>query len=109
MNGALFRDYVSVMEQQFGSLVLLMSIFGAKIAIVYVVIGLVIAVVGGMVIEKMYMENHVAEFIRNVRRKNCRWISTRSCSTGLWITLQSIRMAEVVFTFRNRAEVSTEI
>ena len=47
-----------------GSLVLLMSIFGAKIAIVYVVVGLVIAVVGGTIIEKMHMENHVEEFIR---------------------------------------------
>ena len=48
-----------------GSLVLLMSIFGAKIAVVYVVIGLVIAVVGGTIIEKMHMENYVEEFIRN--------------------------------------------
>ena len=48
-----------------GSLVLLMSIFGAKIAIVYVVVGLVIAVVGGTIIEKMHMEKYVEEFIRN--------------------------------------------
>ena len=53
------------MEQRFGSLVLLMSIFGARIAIVYVVIGLAIAVVGGTVIGKMHRENHVEEFIRN--------------------------------------------
>ena len=48
-----------------GSLVLLMSIFGAKIAIVYVVFGLVIAVIGGTVIEKLHMENQIADFIRN--------------------------------------------
>lgn len=48
-----------------GSLVLLMSIFGAKIAIVYVVVGLVIAVIGGTIIEKMHMENYVEDFIRN--------------------------------------------
>ena len=49
-----------------GSLVLLMSIFGAKIAIVYALVGLVIAVIGGTIIEKMHMENYVENFIRNV-------------------------------------------
>ena len=48
-----------------GSLLLLMSIFGANIAIVYVVVGLVIAVIGGTIIEKMHMENYVDDFIRN--------------------------------------------
>lgn len=48
-----------------GSLVLLMSIFGTKVAIVYVVVGLVIAVVGGTLIEKLHMENYVEEFIRS--------------------------------------------
>ena len=47
-----------------GSLVLLMSIFGAKVAVVYVAIGLVVAVIGGTVIEKMHMENQVEDFIR---------------------------------------------
>ena len=47
-----------------GSLVLLMSIFGWKVAIVYVVLGLVIAVVGGTLIEKMYLDNQVEEYIR---------------------------------------------
>lgn len=48
-----------------GSLVLLMSIFGWKVAIVYVVLGLVIAVAGGTLIEKLHLENQVQEFIRN--------------------------------------------
>ena len=48
-----------------GSLVLLMSIFGAKVAIVYVVLGLVIAVLGGTLVEKLHLENQVEEFIRN--------------------------------------------
>ena len=46
-----------------GSLVLLMSIFGPKVAIVYVAVGLVIAVVGGTIIEKLHMERHVEGFI----------------------------------------------
>lgn len=48
-----------------GSLILLISIFGAKVAIIYVVVGLLIAVVGGTLIEKLHMEPYVEEFIRN--------------------------------------------
>ena len=48
-----------------GSLVLLMSIFGWKIAILYIVLGLVISVAGGTLIEKMHLENQVEEYIRN--------------------------------------------
>ena len=49
----------------FGSLILLMSIFGTKVAVVYVVFGLVIAVAGGTFIEKMHLENYVEDFVRN--------------------------------------------
>ena len=48
-----------------GSLVLLMSIFGWKVAVIYVVLGLVIAVAGGTFIEKMHLENEVEEYIRS--------------------------------------------
>lgn len=48
-----------------GSLVLLMSIFGAKIAVAYVILGLVIAVLGGTLIEKLHMEKYVEEFVTN--------------------------------------------
>ena len=48
-----------------GSLVLLMSIFGWKVAVLYVVLGLVIAVAGGTLIEKLRLENQVEEYIRN--------------------------------------------
>ena len=47
-----------------GSLVLLMSIFGWKIAVAYVVLGLVIAVAGGTLIEKLHLESYVEDFIR---------------------------------------------
>ena len=45
-------------------MILLMSIFGTRVAIIYVVVGLVIAVVGGSLIEKMHMEPYVEEFIK---------------------------------------------
>ena len=47
-----------------GSLVLLMSIFGWKVAVVYVILGLVIAVIGGSLIEKMHLEDQVESYIR---------------------------------------------
>ncbi|WP_352399242.1 permease [Anaerotignum sp.] len=63
--GVTFSFLISSPMVDLGSLVLLMSIFGAKVAIVYVIIGLVIAVVGGTLIEKMGMDKYVEEFIRN--------------------------------------------
>ncbi len=48
-----------------GSLVLLMSIFGARVAVLYVLLGLVIAVVGGTLLEKLGMVRYVEDFIRN--------------------------------------------
>lgn len=48
-----------------GSLVLLMSIFGWKVAITYVIFGLIIAVAGGTLIQKWHLDNYVEEFIRN--------------------------------------------
>ena len=62
--GVAFSFLISSPMVDLGSLVLLMSIFGAKVAILYVVLGLVIAVAGGTLIEKLHMENQVEEFIR---------------------------------------------
>lgn len=62
--GVTFSFLISSPMVDLGSLVLLMSIFGVKVAITYVVIGLVIAVIGGTLIEKMGMDQYVEEFIR---------------------------------------------
>ncbi len=61
--GVTFSFLISSPMVDLGSLVLLMSIFGAKVAVIYVIIGLIIAVVGGTIIEKMRMEKHVESFI----------------------------------------------
>ena len=63
--GVTFSFLISSPMVDLGSLVLLMSIFGAKVAIIYVVVGLVIAVVGGTLIEKLRMERYVEEFIKS--------------------------------------------
>ena len=59
-----------------GSLVLLMSIFGWKVAVLYVVFGLVIAVIGGTLIEKLHLDDEVENTSEMVillifRRRNC--------------------------------------
>ena len=63
--GVTFSFLISSPMVDLGSLVLLMSIFGVKIAVAYVVLGLVIAVIGGTLIEKLHMEKYVEDFIRN--------------------------------------------
>lgn len=65
--GVTFSFLISSPMVDLGSLVLLMSIFGWKVALLYVLLGLVIAVVGGTLIEKMPLENQVEEYIRNGR------------------------------------------
>ncbi|MGN1015020.1 MAG: permease [Butyricicoccus sp.] len=63
--GVTFSFLISSPMVDLGSLVLLMSIFGTKTAVVYVIVGLMIAVVGGTIIEQLHMEDNVEEFIRN--------------------------------------------
>ncbi len=62
--GVTFSFLISSPMVDLGSLVLLMSIFGTKVALAYVLVGLVVAVAGGTLIEKLHMENQVEEFIR---------------------------------------------
>lgn len=61
--GVTFSFLISSPMVDLGSLVLLMSIFGTKIAIVYVITGLIIAVTGGTILEKLKMERYVEDFI----------------------------------------------
>ena len=65
--GVTFSFLISSPMVDLGSLVLLMSIFGWKIAVLYVIFGLVIAVIGGTVIEHLHMENQIADFIQQAR------------------------------------------
>lgn len=62
--GVTFSFLISSPMVDLGSLVLLTSIFGLKIALFYVIFGLFLAVIGGTIIEKMHLEDSVAEFIR---------------------------------------------
>jgi uncharacterized membrane protein YraQ (UPF0718 family) len=61
--GVTFSFLISSPMVDLGSLVLLMSIFGLNVAVVYVILGLIIAVIGGTVIEKLHMEKYVESFV----------------------------------------------
>ena len=65
--GVTFSFLISSPMVDLGSLVLLMSIFGWRVAVVYVLLGLVIAVAGGTLIEKLHLEAQVEDFIRRGR------------------------------------------
>ncbi len=66
--GVTFSFLISSPMVDLGSLVILTSFFGVKVAVFYVVVGLIIAVVGGTLIEKLHMEKHVEEFILNASK-----------------------------------------
>ncbi|SEW18229.1 permease [[Clostridium] fimetarium] len=66
--GVTFSFLISSPLVDLGSLVLLMSIFGAKVAVAYVIVGLVLAVIGGTLIEKLGMQKYVEDFITGVSR-----------------------------------------
>lgn len=76
--GVTFSFLISSPMVDLGSLVLLMSIFGAKVAVVYVIAGLIVAVIGGSVIERLHLEDQVEDFIRNAHM-NVRM--SRACSS----------------------------
>ena len=66
--GVTFSFLISSPLVDLGSLVLLTSIFGGKVATAYVIVGLVLAVLGGSLIEHLHLENEVEEFIRKAGR-----------------------------------------
>lgn len=73
--GVTFSFLISSPMVDLGSLVLLMSIFGAKVAVVYVIVGLIIAVLGGTIIEHMHLEDHVEDFIKQASYVDIAYIS----------------------------------
>ena len=62
--GVTFSFLISSPLVDLGSLVLLMSVFGAKVAVAYVLIGLVLAVIGGSMIERLGMDRYVESFVK---------------------------------------------
>jgi len=63
--GITFSFLISSPLVDLGSLVLLMSIFGTKVAAAYVIMGLILAVIGGSLIDKFGMGKYVESFIKS--------------------------------------------
>ena len=61
--GVTFSFLISSPLVDLASIILLASIFNWKIALVYVLLGLVLAVIGGSLISYLKMEKYVAEFV----------------------------------------------
>jgi len=62
--GITFSFIISSPMVDLASLMLLISFFGLKIAIAYVVVGLILAVIGGTLIEKFRLEKYVEGYVR---------------------------------------------
>ncbi len=67
--GVTFSFLISSPMVDLGSLMILMSVFGWKVAAAYVLLGLVIAVAGGTLIEKLRMERYVEDFILSAKNE----------------------------------------
>ena len=89
--GVSFSFLISSPLVDLGSLVLLTSIFGPKIAIAYVLVGLVLAVLGGSLIERLHMEQHVEPFIMNIQSVEGEEevLSTKDRLSYAWTQVQS--------------------
>ncbi|MEG1066858.1 MAG: permease, partial [Erysipelotrichaceae bacterium] len=60
--GVTFAFLISSPLVDLGSLVLLMSIFGTRIALIYVIVGLILAVVCGSIIEYLNLDKYVIKY-----------------------------------------------
>ena len=89
--GVSFSFLISSPLVDLGSLVLLTSIFGGRIALAYVLVGLVLAVLGGSLIEHLHMEAHVEPFIMNIQSVEGEEevLSTRDRLSYAWTQVQS--------------------
>ena len=97
--GVTFSFLISSPMVDLGSLVLLMSIFGAKIAFLYVIFGLIIAVIGGTIIEKMHMERYVEDFVKNANSINIDSVSTKQIDRLVYAKNQVWNTFKKVFPY----------
>ena len=97
--GVTFSFLISSPMVDLGSLVLLMSIFGARVAVIYVVLGLVIAVAGGTIIEKLHMEDQVEEFIRKANVTDIDYPSLTQGDRFLYARDQVVATFKKVFPY----------
>ena len=97
--GVTFSFLISSPMVDLGSLVLLMSIFGWKVAVVYVILGLVVAVIGGTLIEKLHLEEQVEEFIRRGKTVDTEQEELRFADRVQYAWEQVVSTAKKVFPY----------
>ena len=49
------------------SMLLLMSLFGPAVAFTYMVVGITLAVIGGIIVQKLGYDKHIQDFVKNAR------------------------------------------
>jgi uncharacterized membrane protein YraQ (UPF0718 family) len=64
--GVTFSFLISSPLVDLASLLILSSFFGAKIAITYVVVGLILAVIGGTIIDKLGLDKYIEGYVREI-------------------------------------------
>ena len=97
--GVTFSFLISSPMVDLGSLVLLMSIFGWKVAVTYVILGLVIAVAGGTRIEKLHLEDQVEAYIRRGNASEASYVELRVKDRLLYAWEQVTQTAKKVFPY----------
>jgi uncharacterized membrane protein YraQ (UPF0718 family) len=97
--GVTFSFLISSPMVDLGSLVLLMSIFGTKVAVAYVIFGLIIAVIGGTLIEKFGMEKYVEDFIKNAANVNVESASMTQSDRLVYAKDQVVSTFKKVFPY----------
>ena len=89
--GVSFSFLISSPMVDLGSLVLLSGIFGIKIAFIYVLLGLCLAVLGGVMIEHLHLENEVEDILRGLPVVE-RDIPTLSFKERLFYAKEQVKM-----------------
>ena len=97
--GVTFSFLISSPMVDLASLVLLMSIFGVKVALLYVIFGLIIAVFGGWLIERLGMEDQVEGFIRAVHTQDADVPTLRVKDRMLYAKGQMLATFKKVFPY----------
>lgn len=68
--GVTFSFLISSPLVDLGAFILLVSIFGFEIALIYVVVGLILAIVGGTLIDKLKLDNYVEDYVHQITSIN---------------------------------------
>lgn len=64
--GVTFSFLISSPMVDIASIILLMSFFGSEIALMYVVVGLLLAILGGSLIDRLSMEDQIQDYIKDM-------------------------------------------